>query len=334
MRTSNRVQQWPIALLLTLLVACSASRPAPATLSGDTRVHDPSLIRSGQSYYVFSTGDERGLNDGTIQIRRSADMAHWELVGTVFEHIPAWVAKALGSTPPNLWAPDISYTGGVYRLYYAGSTFGSNHSVIGLATNTTLDPADPAYQWVDQGMVIESHRADNWNAIDPSLASDRDGGQWLVFGSFWDGIKMRRLDSATGKLAADDTQLYALASRQGGAIEAPAILRHGDWYYLFVSFDLCCRGVNSTYNIRVGRSDSIGGPYVDRSGAPMLRGGGELLLKGDERLRGPGGQSVYVDGGSELLVNHVYVVFKNGMPQLQIHALSWTRDGWPEVRPA
>lgn len=156
----------------------------------------------------FSTGDEKGIGGGSIQIRRSKDMAEWELLGTVFEHIPDWVARELGGWPPNLWAPDIALVNGTYYLYYVGSTFGSNNPVIGLATNTTLDPASPDYKWVDHGMVLRSISSNNWNAIDPSLVSDADGGWWLVFGSYWDGIKMRKIDAATSMLDKNDTQLY------------------------------------------------------------------------------------------------------------------------------
>jgi arabinan endo-1,5-alpha-L-arabinosidase len=314
-----------------LLAACARATKAPAVLQGDFRVHDPALIKQGETYYVFSTGDERGLNHGAIQIRRSTDLANWELAGTVFSDIPAWVGQAIGGAPPNLWAPDISYFNGKYHLYYAGSRFGTNTSVIGLATNTTLDPASPDYRWEDQGLVIQSTRADNWNAIDPNLSFDAQKVPWLSFGSFWDGIKMRRIESGTGKLAQDDTKLYSLASRGGDAIEAPSIVYRDGYYYLFVSFDLCCRSLISTYNIRVGRSTSITGPYVDRDGKGMDRGGGTLLLESKDRFVGPGGQTVVLDDRVYRMVNHYYDRSDQGAAKLQVHDLAWTDDGWPQV---
>jgi arabinan endo-1,5-alpha-L-arabinosidase len=301
-------------------------------MTGDFRTHDPGMIHQGQTYYVFSTGDERGLNEGNILIRKSSDLSYWQLVGTVFQTIPAWITEELGTRPPNLWAPDISFFNGKYYLYYAGSTFGSNNSVIGLATNVTLDPKSPDYSWTDEGMVLRSNKSDNWNAIDPSFTLDADGVPWLAFGSFWDGIKMRRLAPDTGKLASDDSTLYALASRGGGPIEAPAIVYHDGYYYLFVSFDLCCRGANSTYKIMVGRAQKITGPYTDRSGKRMAQGGGDLVLEGDQRLRGPGGQSVMIDGATQRLVFHAYNAALNGVPQLQIRDISWASDGWPSLR--
>ncbi len=335
-----------ILLVILLLASCArdeaapgtlsgdvgTAEPAPTRLSGDVRTHDPGMIRQEDTYYVFSTGDEHGLNQGNIQIRKSTDLAYWQLVGTVFETTPAWISEALGTIPPNLWAPDISYFNGKYHLYYAGSRFGSNNSVIGLATNATLDPASPDYKWVEEGMVIRSRPSNNWNAIDPSLSFDAEGGPWLAMGSFWSGIKMHRIDSKTGKLASEDTKLYSLASRGGGPIEAPSIVYRDGYYYLFVSFDLCCRGVNSTYKIVVGRAKDITGPYTDHSGKGMDQGGGDVILAGDERFRGPGGQSVYLDGSTCRLVYHVYDAAKNGMPQLKIQDLTWTSDGWTELR--
>jgi len=208
---------------------------------------------------------------------------------------------------------------------------GQRLSVIGLATNVTLDPESPQYPWIDEGLVIHSVPTDNWNAIDPNIGFDADSMPWLSFGSFWDGIKMRRIDRSTGKLAAADATLYGLASRGGDAIEAPSIVYRDGYYYLFVSFDLCCRSVISTYNIRVGRSAHITGPYVDRDGVDMDRGGGTLLLETKDRFVGPGGQTVALDDGVYRMVNHYYDLLDLGIPKLQIHDLTWTNDGWPVV---
>ena len=180
-----------------------------------------------------------------------------------------------------IWAPDISYFNGKYHLYYSASTFGSNRSSIGLATNQTLDPSSDRFSWEDQGKIISSFVTDDWNAIDPNIVIDEEGEPWLSFGSFWSGIKMRKIDPANGKLSSKDTKLYSLASRRRspelpGAIEAPVIIRSSGYYYLFVSFDFCCRGINSTYNIRVGRSKLFTGPYVDREGRDMMEDGGTL----------------------------------------------------------
>ena len=324
-------------LLLALSPAAGASSQG---LTGDIWAHDPSLIQWNGCYYAFSTGHPP-LNEGTITIRRACgDLSGpWELIGTVFDAQPEWIAREIGAKPRHLWAPDISYHNGKFYLYYAGSTFGSNVSVIGLATNTTLDPQDPDYQWIDEGMVIRSYRHNNYNAIDPEVFWG-EGEAWLLFGSWWDGIKMRRLDPATGKPSNQDTTLYSLASRQGAGIEAPALLYRDGYYYLFVSFDRCCAGRDSTYNIRVGRAQAITGPYYDRDGVPMLQGGGTLLMgRGDfpavdggtVHVRGAGGQDVFLDGDSWKMVYHWYM--DSGAHRMSISDLSWTDDGWPVMGP-
>jgi arabinan endo-1,5-alpha-L-arabinosidase len=295
-------------------------------------VHDPSMVEQGSTYYLFSTGDPAGnIGNGNIQIRTSTDLRHWSYRGTVFGNIPTWVTDATGPIP-NLWAPDISYYRGLYHLYYAGSTFGTTNSVIGLATNTTLNLASPAYHWVDQGLVVRSTTADDWNAIDPNLALDAQGKPWLAFGSFWSGIKLVALNPQSGKPASQHPPLDSLAFRPGSnAIEAPFIIYRRPYNYLFVSFDLCCRGVNSTYRIMVGRASHITGPYLDRAGQRMDQGGGTQLLASNGYERGPGGQSVVWDGRADLLVYHYYDARDNGNPKVQVRRLFWSADGWPHL---
>jgi arabinan endo-1,5-alpha-L-arabinosidase len=249
----------------------------------------------------------------------------------VFDGVPEW---ALAEVPGarGIWAPDVALLAGRYLLYYSVSTFGKNRSVIGLATSRTLDPASPDYGWVDAGKVVGSTPEDDWNAIDPNLALDEDGGAWLAWGSFWGGIKMRRLDPATGKLSAADPTLHSLASRrplQPPSIEAPFVVRKGRHYYLFVSFDMCCRGRESTYKVVVGRADRITGPYAGEDGTPMMQGGGTLVIEGATAWRGPGHPAVLFDRDADLLVFHAYDAV-TGQPRLQISTLSW-RDGWPRA---
>jgi arabinan endo-1,5-alpha-L-arabinosidase len=315
------------AWLATCGSSSSPSTAPDAALQGDVeRVHDPSLIKQGSTYYVFSTDTHQ---PGHLPIRCSTDLQRWTLCGSVFETIPSWIQQKI-PTVRGLWAPDISYFSGKYHVYYAASTFGSNRSIIALATNVTLDRSSPDYAWVDEGMVIESQRADDWNAIDPNIFIADQGRVWMTWGSFWSGIKMRRIDPATGKLSAEDPVMYSLASRPAEkAIEAPFLFRHDGGYYLFVSFDFCCRGAASTYKMMVGRGDQVTGPYTDRSGVSMLNGGATLLLQGSGRWRGPGGQSVYHDGSTDLIVYHAYDA-STGKPFLQIARLEWI-DGWPRV---
>jgi arabinan endo-1,5-alpha-L-arabinosidase len=302
------------------------------TLSGAVQqVHDPCIIKAGDTYHVFSTGSH-------IWWRTSQDLKNWELRGRVFSTRPAWTRKEIPGVD-SLWAPDISFYNGRYHLYYSVSTFGSNRSCIGLVTNTTLDPQSPDYRWVDEGKVIESNLTDNWNAIDPNLILDENNQPWLAFGSFWSGIKMRQIDPDTGKPSSDNDELYALARRDqipgtSGAIEAPFIIRHQDYYYLFVSFDFCCKGTLSTYKIMVGRAKQVTGPYSDRDGKEMLRGGGTLVLQGNERWRGPGHNAVLQEADGDKLVHHAYDAKAVGIPTLRISPIVWDADGWPTVSPS
>jgi len=291
-------------------------------------VHDPTMAREGGTYYLFSTGDPAGaIGNGNIQIRTSANLRTWTYAGTVFADKPAWITSALGDIP-NLWAPDISYFGGLWHLYYAGSSFGSNNSVIGLATTPTLDPRSPKYHWTDDGLVFRTTSSDTFNAIDPSLVTAADGGKWLALGSFWSGIKLIRLDAATGKPAASPT-VYALAAKPSpDAEEGAGITYHDGYYYLFVSVDNCCRGISSTYHIQVGRSTSITGPYLDAAGTDMMNGGGMEVQGTDAGMIGPGGEFVFASGGSRYLVYHYYDAFDNGDAWVQVRPLTWV-DGWP-----
>ncbi len=328
------------------LATLKAQQPRAYQLQGDYLLtHDPSIAKDGSTYYVFATG--KAPEGGQFPVRCSDDLDHWKRCGHVFDQIPKWVQERSPGTK-ELWAPDISFTHGEYRLYYAYSLFGVNTSGIGLATNKTLDPKKPGYKWVDKGLVLDSKASDNFNAIDPNYIEDAAGHAWLSFGSFWGGIKMRALDASTGMLSGSDAKLYPLAARMKPehpapqkfdpehptlppdweAIEAPFIVHHAGYYYLFVSFDLCCRGTRSTYHTMVGRSKSVTGPYVDQAGVPMQKGGGSLLLGPNKKWLGPGGESLlHLADGSDLIVFHAYDA-TTGRPALQISTVAW-KDGWP-----
>jgi arabinan endo-1,5-alpha-L-arabinosidase len=324
--------------------AADSTSPKVIRVDGDVAgAHDPSIIKDGDTWYLFATVTGPNPQGQQLPIRCSNDLHHWEKCGFVLQQIPDWIKKESPETK-ELWAPDISYFDGLYRLYYAFSAFGKNTSGIALLTNKTLDPKNPAFHWDDQGLVLRSLKEDDFNAIDPNLILDDHGGAWLAFGSFWGGIKMRRIDPKTGKLAEEDTKLYSLASRarpdnppppppglpaNWQAIEAPFIVHHGDDYYLFVSFDLCCRGIKSTYKTMVGRSPKVTGPYVDASGKPMMQGGGTLLLQGNQHWLGPGGESLLQQKDGDIIVFHAYDA-KTGRPSLQISTLGW-KDGWPSA---
>ena len=292
------------------------------------RTHDPVIAREDDTYYVFSTGSR-------LPFICSRDKVNWEFCGRVFEKNPAWV-REVNPNLVDLWAPDISYFNDQWHLYYAASNFGSQNSAIGLATNVTLDPNSPDYNWVDHGIVLRSQPGDKWNAIDANLVIDENGEPWLAWGSFWQGLWMRKIDRATGLFDENDTNDYHLADRSTGpdntaAIEAPFIVRRADKWYLFASFDQCCQGIDSTYNVRVGRSDSLTGPYVDRAGVPMTEGGGTLILSAYGQWMGPGHNGMLIEDDVYWMVYHAYDAKQIGIPKLRIESLSWDAEGWPSL---
>jgi arabinan endo-1,5-alpha-L-arabinosidase len=302
------------------LDAAAAVYPDPGRVTGSTGVHDPSVVKTQSgTYIVAATGDN-------LVLKTSTDRIAWRAAGVVWPNGAPWTTTYTAGSK-TLWAPDISFHNGQFFLYYAASSFGSQHSGIFLATS----PTGASGSWTNRGLVIESSSAVNYNAIDPNLIVDAQGQWWLAFGSFWTGIKLIRLDPATGLRSTSDTAVRPLAQRStaSGAVEAAFVFRHGGFYYLFVSFDLCCQGAKSTYRIMVGRSTSITGPYVDRAGVAMASGGGTEILAGHGSIHGPGHEAVTTDVDGDVLWYHYYA--DSGASFLGINRISWDPSAWPVV---
>ncbi len=292
-------------------------QPAIAdTLTGDTQALDPSLWTDGASqHFVFTTG--KGL-----QRMRSADGLSWRRIAPIFSEAnkPAWWATAVPAHMGlDVWAPKLFKHAGRFWVMYSISTFGKNVSAIGLASAESPEASD----WRDDGLVVASGFEDKFNAIDPDVLVAKDGRLWFSYGSFWGGIRLSELDRKTLK-PIGETRF--IAGRKGG-IEAPTLIQRGDWFYQFVSHDFCCRGVESTYNIRVGRAKNVWGPYLDKDGVAMMDGGGSLVESGGPRWKGPGHQDVF----GNTLVRHAYDAEDGGKPHLRIDALNWSADGWPSL---
>lgn len=326
---------WMRSVLALLLVV------APCVCLGKTIplrnviCHDPDMVQEGSTWYVFCTG--RG-----IHVYSSKDLKNWEKRPSVFHPAPAWAHRVIKGFHGAIWAPDVVHVSGRYVLYYVISVFGKNTSAIGVATNPTLDSRSPDYHWTDHDILVRSIPNRNlWNAIDPAVIRADGGGLWMAFGSFWSGLKMIKL-KADGLGLARPQQWYTIARRYRppfipeakpgpAAEEAPFVYRHDGWYYLFMSWNYCCRGVKSNYEMVVGRSKSVHGPYVDEKGKPLDHGGGTLVLKGDTRYPGVGSNAVISAHGTDYLVFHAYDASDHGLPKLKILPIHWSASGWPEV---
>jgi arabinan endo-1,5-alpha-L-arabinosidase len=300
----------------------AATYPNPGRVTGDIGVHDPAMMKTGAGgYLLVHTGNN-------LPIKTSTDRIAFRNAGVVFPNGAPWTTQYTKGSA-NLWALDISFHNGQYYLYYSASTFGSNNSAIFLATS----PTGTSGSWTNQGLVINSTSGSDFNAIDPNLFIDAENQWWLTFGSFWSGITMVRINASTGRRSTTDTAIRALAGRPssaGNAIEAPFLFRHGNFYYLLVSFDRCCQGARSTYRVMVGRSAAVTGPYLDRTGRAMTSGGGTEILAGHDAIHGPGHQAVMSDVDGELLVYHYYA--NDNSSKLGINLLGWDLANWPVVR--
>jgi arabinan endo-1,5-alpha-L-arabinosidase len=302
------------------------SRPRRARMADPEKVHDPStIVPTGGVHRFFCTG--RG-----ITLVREDASGKWLPEGRVFDEgkFPAWHDKSVPGNRGHLWAPDVIRIGEKFFVYYSVSTFGKNTSAIGLVVGDSLDPASGDWKWDDRGPVIMSRSGDRFNAIDPAIFRDANGSLWMTFGSFWDGIHLVELDPATGLLRDPKTKPVRLASAP--EIEAPFLHQRDGYYYLFINWGKCCRGVNSTYEIRVGRSRAVTGPYVDKEGVDLRDRGGTLVLASEDRWIGPGHASLLSRDGKEWLVHHYYDRELRGRSRMRMVVLDWDTAGWPVVK--
>jgi len=301
-------------------------------------VHDPVMAYADSTYYLFCTG----LG---IQQMTSTDRKTWQVMPKpVMTVMPQWTYDSVPGFTHHVWAPDIIQWHGRWWMAYSCSTFGKNGSAIGLLSTPSL--TFPV--WNDEGCIVTSReKRDDWNAIDPNFVIDEHDQPWMVWGSFWDGIQLARLDTtmhmAPGEKPRTIARRYAPGfkgaapnptSKYAGtnAIEAPFVFKHDGYYYLFVSWDYCCRGSKSNYRVAVGRSKSVAGPYLDRAGVDMRNGGGTLFLKGDgQAFEAAGHGAAYHLNGEDIFICHGYSIADNGASVLVQKSIRWTADGWPEI---
>jgi arabinan endo-1,5-alpha-L-arabinosidase len=288
---------------------------------GDTWTHDPTLTREGNTYYLYFTGLH-------VPFKSSPDGITWTNGGNVFPADLAWWGADI--PVPDNWAPDIHRINGTYYVYYSVSAWNNFNSSVGLVTNTVLDPTSPDYRWVDRGKVIDFRNGGTGvNVIDPDLFVDDDGTFWLVYGSYRSGIRLAALEPATGKLLKDPPDLTVLTNALG---EGADLIKHNGYYYLVVSRGICCAQLASTYQVVLGRSRTLKGPYLTRDNKRLLDGSYTLLLAGDTTHPGQGGQSFYEEGGQLFMVYHAYTA-PTGDPLVNVRPIFFDSTDWPTLDP-
>ena len=316
---------------------------------GAVNTHDPSLVRGDDGrWYVFSTDASAGdIHRCGVQVRASDDLIHWEYLGAAFDDYETTCAEEIAAARLNpskhdgLWAPDVVKVGNQWRMYYSASTFGSSRSVIGMAVSGSLTGS-----WEDKGIVIRSDAGASAkpNAIDPCIFTDPSGKQYMTWGSFFGGIWLTALDE-NGFAEGEPVRI---AGSRGCRAEGSYLiwLPQTEYYYLFVSYG----SLLEDYNIRVGRSRTIEGPYLDANGRQMtdlvaanesrigvkLMGGYQLQHDNGTSLgiKAPGHCSVAVDGERLWLCHHTRTQkLADWWFAMQIRPMMLSADGWPLVMP-
>ncbi|MDY2776422.1 MAG: arabinan endo-1,5-alpha-L-arabinosidase [Streptococcus infantarius] len=301
-------------------------------------VHDPTIIEHDGWYFLYST-DTRQPETSGVPIRMSRDLVDWAFIGQALPGVPKeakeW-SNALG-----LWAPEIIHYDDEYRMYYSTSTFGSTKSYIGLATAKT-----PIGPFKDQGLVVKtSSELCHHNAIDANVVTDKEGSQWLLYGSFFGGLYILPLDKKTGKPSETGFGRRVAMRPQSvdTAIEGGFIYYNPetDYYYLFCSYD----SLNDTYNIRVARSRHIDGPYIDCKGYAMddfthhpdeigMKVLGSYQFSSEKVVLAPGHNSIFKRSDNQLfMVHHARRKAFSDEFFLNVRKLTWLSNGWPVVSP-
>lgn len=311
-----------LPFLLLLLPLMGNAQQWPLQLTGNLQVHDPVMIKQGHVYYIFSTGNG-------ITVKSSMDGALWSDISPVFGRPLAWWRNDIPEHEGHIWAPDIHYRNGRYHLYYSVSAWMNFNSSVGYATNTSLDPKDPAYKWVDHGMVVDFRNGgEGVNVIDPQVFVEEDGRVWLFYGSYKAGLRLEELDAEMGMLKDDGVAPVVITTSLG---EGVFVVKADDYYYIFASRGICCKGLESNYQVVMGRSKTLQGPYLDKEGRSWVDNNYSLFMAGNDELPGRGHNGFYNHGDTTCIVYHAYTRSANGAPMLHIEPVYVGADGWPTL---
>jgi arabinan endo-1,5-alpha-L-arabinosidase len=288
------------AILATLLLLAAIA----LALDGQIGIHDPStIVQCNGKFYTYGTGGSSLISDDGWTWRRG----------------PVLPRRGL--------APDVIHIGDRYYLYIAANIGAQPKAAVNMIWSKTLDPDSPDYKWEEGGVVASSDGIEDSNAIDPGVFLDsNDGRLWLVYGSYFGYIRLVELDPKTGKRRNPNDRPVDLAIN----CEAAILIHRDGWYYLLATHGSCCRGADSGYNIRVGRSKKVTGPFLDHLGLDMIRGGGKLFVGSGGRVIGPGhfGLIDLGDGVQKFSLHYEADLDRGGASVLDIRPLLW-KDGWP-----
>jgi arabinan endo-1,5-alpha-L-arabinosidase len=294
-----------LAAAVPSLISLWLSCPAWA-LDGQPFMHDPStVVQCDGKYYTFGTGGGGLISDD------------------------GWVWHGGAVRPGGGAAPDAIKIGDRYLVAYgnSGGGLGGGHSARILTMwNKTLDPNSPDFKYSDPVVVASSDGIEDCDAIDPAFLLDPTNGKlWLIYGTFFGYVRLVELDPKTGKRVEGNQALNIAIDCEG-----TDLLYRDGWYYLMGTHGTCCNGGSSSYNIRVGRSRKVTGPYLDNMGVDMLKGGGKLVVAANGRLIGPGhfGLLDLGDDVQKFSCHYEADLERSGRSVLDIRALLW-KDGWP-----
>ena len=296
--------------ILAASVLLAASVPTLSAqaqaLDGEPYIHDPSTVTQCEGkFYAFGTGGGGLISDD------------------------GWTWHSGAVRPGGGAAPDVIHIGDRYYIAYGstgGGLNGGHSGTIHTMWSKTLDPKSPDFKFNDDSVVASSDGVEDCDAIDPSFLLDPTTGRlWLTYGTYFGYIRLVELDPKTGKRIAGNQAINI-----GIDMEATDLIYRDGWYYLLGTHGTCCDGANSTYNIRVGRSKKVAGPYLDNMGIDMLKGGGKLVVAASGRFVGPGhfGRMDLGDGVEKFSCHYEADLNRSGRSVLDIRPLLW-KDGWP-----
>jgi arabinan endo-1,5-alpha-L-arabinosidase len=287
-----------------LAVAAFALISAAFAIEGQIGIHDPStIIQCANKYYTFGTGGSALVSDD------------------------GWIWRRGAAPSRKGMAPDIIHIGDRYYMYVAANIGAQPKAAINMIWNKTLDPNSPDFKWEEGGIVASSDGVEDCNAIDPAVfLNPATGKMWLTYGSYFGYIRLVQLDPKTGKRVVPIDKPINIAIN----CEATAMIYREEWYYLLATHGSCCRGADSGYNIRMGRSRKVTGPFLDNMGIDMIKGGGKLFASSNGRMVGPGhfGLLDLGDGVQKFSCHYEADLDHGGASVLDIRPLLW-KDSWP-----